>query len=80
MADRLPHLYCANCHANEQEWKEASGKEALAAYAINAFAVPFQFRDDLQYVVALIDLHEGPRMISNIAECDPDKLENGMEL
>jgi uncharacterized protein len=31
-------------------------------------------------VVAMIDLPEGPRMISNIVECDQEKLENGMEL
>jgi len=78
--DHPPYLYCTNCHADEHEWIEASGKAALAAYAINTFGVPFPFWDDLPYVVALIDLQEGPRMISNIVECDHDKLENGMEL
>ena len=28
----------------------------------------------------MIDLPEGPRMISNIVECDHDGLENGMAL
>lgn len=78
--DHPPYLYCTNCHADEHEWIEASGKATLAAYAINVFGVPFPFWDDLPYVVALIDLQEGPRMISNIVECDHDKLENGMEL
>jgi len=78
--DHPPYLYCTSCHADEHEWIEASGKATLAAYAINVFGVPFPFWDDLPYVVALIDLQEGPRMISNIVECDHDKLENGMEL
>jgi len=78
--DHPPYLYCTNCHADEHEWIEASGKATLAAYAINVFGVPFPFWDDLPFVVALIDLQEGPRMISNIVECDHDKLENGMEL
>jgi uncharacterized OB-fold protein len=42
--------------------------------------VPFPFWDDMPYVVAMIDLEEGVRMISNIVECDHDKLKNGMEL
>ena len=78
--DHPPYLYCTSCHADEHEWIEASGKATLAAYAINVFGVPFPFWDDLPYVVALIDLQEGPRMISNIVECDHDKLENGMKL
>ena len=78
--DHPPYLYCTSCHADEHEWIEASGKATLAAYAINVFGVPFPFWDDLPFVVALIDLQEGPRMISNIVECDHDKLENGMEL
>lgn len=59
---------------------EASGKATLAAYAINNFGVPFPFWADLPYVVALIDLAEGPRMISNVVECDFEELLNGMEL
>jgi uncharacterized OB-fold protein len=78
--DHPPYLYCTNCHADEHEWVETSGKATLAAYAINQFGVPFPFWADLPYVVAMIDLPEGPRMISNIVECDHDKLENGMEL
>jgi hypothetical protein len=42
--------------------------------------VPFPFWDDMPYVVAMIDLDEGVRMISNIVKCDHDKLKNGMEL
>ena len=34
----------------------------------------------MPFVVAMIDLDEGVRMISNIVECDHDKLKNGMEL
>jgi uncharacterized OB-fold protein len=78
--DHPPYLYCTNCQADEHEWVEASGTASLAAYAINMFGVPFPFWVDLPYVVAMIDLPEGPRMISNIVQCDHDKLENGMDL
>lgn len=78
--DHPPYLYCTNCHADEHEWIEASGKAVLATYAINIFGVPFPFWVDLPYVVALVDLPEGPRMISNIVDCEHDQLVNGMEL
>jgi hypothetical protein len=78
--DHPPYLFCTNCMAEEHEWVEASGKGTLYAYAINTFGVPFPFWDDMPYVLAIIDLDEGPRMISNIVECDHDRLENQMRL
>ena len=30
------------------------------------------FRDEVPYVVALIDLDEGARLMSNVVGCDPD--------
>jgi len=35
---------------------------------------------DLPYVLGLVDLKEGPRMITNIVGCDHNMLKNGMEL
>ncbi|RJP34044.1 MAG: Zn-ribbon domain-containing OB-fold protein [Actinobacteria bacterium] len=78
--DHPPYLYCTACQADEHEWIEASGKGTLYAYAVNHFGVPFPFWDDMPYVLAMVDLPEGPRMISNIVECDIEKLANGMEL
>lgn len=78
--DQPPYLYCTNCHSDAAEWIEATGKGTLVAYAINEYMVPFPFWDDMPYVLAMIDLEEGVRMISNIVECDHDALENGMAL
>jgi uncharacterized OB-fold protein len=78
--DHPPYLYCTNCHSDNSEWIEASGKGKLVAYAINTYMVPFPFWDEMPYVLAMIDLDEGVRMISNIIECEQDKLENGMSL
>ena len=78
--DHPPYLYCTHCLSDNLEWIEASGKGKLYAYAINYYMVPFPFWDDMPYVVAMIDLQEGVRMISNLVECDPKELKNGMEL
>ena len=52
----------------------------LYAFAVNEVGVPFPFMPDLPYVTALIDLKEGPRMLSTIVECDLKDIKNGMEL
>jgi len=78
--DHPPYLYCTECHVDDHEWVESSGKGVLNAYAVNHFGVPFPFWPDLPYVTAMVDVEEGPRMITNIVECDPEALKNGMEL
>jgi len=78
--DHPPYLYCTNCMSENSKWIEASGRATLYAYCVNEYGVPFYFMPDLPYVVALVDLDEGPRMISNIVECDPKELKNGMKL
>jgi uncharacterized OB-fold protein len=78
--DHPPYLYCTECQSDNSEWIEASGRATLYAFAINEYGVPFAFMPDLPYVTALIDLPEGPRMLSNVVECDPKELKNGMEL
>ena len=78
--DHPPYLYCTNCSSDNSEWIEASGKGKLVAYAVNTYMVPFPFWDDMPYVVAMIELEEGVRMISNIVQCDHNKLKNGMAL
>ena len=64
--DHPPYLYCTACSSEDAEWIEASGKARLYAYAVNTYAVPFPFMEDLPYALAMVDLPEGPRIISNI--------------
>jgi uncharacterized OB-fold protein len=78
--DHPPYLYCTECLSDDHVWIETSGKATLYAFAINEYGVPFPFMPDLPYVLALVDLEEGPRMISNIVECDLKTLKNGMAL
>jgi uncharacterized OB-fold protein len=78
--DHPPYLFCTSCMAEEHEWIEASGRGTLYSYAVNTFGVPFPFWDDMPYVLAIIDLDEGPRLVSNVVDCDLERLENGMNL
>lgn len=78
--DHPPYLFCTECGSMASEWVKASGRARLYAFAVNTYGVPFPFVADLPYVTALVDLPEGPRMISNVVGCPPAELRNGMDL
>ena len=69
-----PRLVCPHCSSKDLEWVEASGKGTIFSYTVVMNNAPSAFIDDIPYVVALIKLEEGVQMLSNIVECDPDKV------
>tara|TARA_B100000700_G_C14819060_1_gene748937 strand:+ start:468 stop:893 length:426 start_codon:yes stop_codon:yes gene_type:complete len=71
-----PRVHCNVCHTTELTWCPATGKGTIASYTVVHRSVSSDFK--APYVVALIDLHEGPRMMSQIVGADLDSLEIGM--
>lgn len=65
-----PRAVCPHCMSDQIEWVEASGKGKVYSYTIARRGAGPAFADDAPYVVALIDLDEGVRMMSNIVNCD----------
>lgn len=62
---------CPECHSTNKELMTASGRGRIYSFVV--YHVPYHpaFKDDLPYVVALVELEEGPRFLSNIVGCDP---------
>jgi uncharacterized OB-fold protein len=65
-----PRAICPHCHADAIEWKRASGEGTIYTYTVARRAAGPAFEEDVPYVVALIDLAEGPRMMSNVIADD----------
>lgn len=63
-----PRLYCVHCSASHLRWVEACGRGVVYSYTIIRQNKSPEFRDDVPYNVALIQLEEGPRMMSNIVD------------
>ena len=75
-----PRAVCARCLGNSIEHFAASGRGAVYTYTvIRQNGVP-PFRDALPYVLAYVDLEEGPRLLTNIIGCDPTAVEIGMSV
>jgi uncharacterized protein len=61
-----PAPVCPGGSGHELRWFEASGRGRLAAFTSVEHAAHPAVRDRLPYLVALVDLDEGPRFICNL--------------
>ncbi len=73
-----PHTHCEQCGSADLAWQAASGKGTIYTYTISYRAPHPVFRDQCPMVIAVVELDEGPRLITNIIECDPDHVAVGM--
>jgi uncharacterized OB-fold protein len=56
------------------EWYEARGKATLYTGRVIYNNEQPPFRDRVLYVAALVDLAEGPRMMTSVLDCPSDEL------
>jgi len=71
-----PRAFCPTCGTGVGvglEWRTASGAASVASFTIehNPAATGTTFSGGQPYVVALVDLAEGVRMLTNIVDCAP---------
>lgn len=62
----LPRYLCPACWSTELDWMQASGLGTVHSFTVIRRAPLAAFVGRVPYVVALIDLDEGPRMMANI--------------
>lgn len=72
-----PRALCPHCHADALEWRQVSGEGTIYSYTVARRPAGPAFAEAVPYVIALIDLKEGARMMSNIVTADPDALKIG---
>lgn len=66
-----PRPLCTNCHSDRLTWTEVSGEGVIYSYTVCHRPAGPAFKTNVPYVVALIDLREGARMLSNVVTDDP---------
>lgn len=72
-----PRAMCTDCAA-EPEWREASGRGVVHTYTIIRQNWAKPFREELPYVVAMVELEEGVKMMTNLTDVEIDAVEVGM--
>jgi uncharacterized OB-fold protein len=79
-----PRPLCNECGSDGLEWKPMSGNGKVYSFTvirqIVGRAASKAFEPDVPYVVAWVDLDEGPRMITNIVQCPVESVQLGMKV
>ncbi len=64
-----PSPVCPNCTSKNVEWFDASGDATLYSYVIHHRPLPYWDTEGPRSV-AIVELAEGPRMISSVVGCE----------
>jgi uncharacterized OB-fold protein len=74
----FPREVCVRCLGNTLEWREVTGLGSVYAFLVEHRPnLPGVFGDS-PYVVALVDLDEGVRLMSNVVGCPAETVVVGM--
>lgn len=61
-----PRPFCVHCESDDLQWRAVSGLGRIYTYTVNHRAPNPFMKQRLPYVVALVELDEGPRLMANI--------------
>jgi uncharacterized OB-fold protein len=75
-----PRPFCPTCWSTDVDWVAASGKARLYTYSVVHENDLPPWPERVPYVAAVVDLEEGPRVMTNVEGVAFDELEIGMRL
>ncbi|MGF1599380.1 MAG: Zn-ribbon domain-containing OB-fold protein [Acidimicrobiales bacterium] len=65
-----PRAVCPICSSFDLSWFDATGEGSVYSYTV-VHQSQGRWRDATPYVYAYVELDEGPRVMTNIVDCDP---------
>jgi len=69
---------CPRCLSTSASWEEVSGRGEVYSFAVFRHAYNEAWRERIPYAVALVQLDEGPIVITDVAVDDPATVRVGM--
>jgi uncharacterized OB-fold protein len=74
-----PRPFCPKCSSLRIGWVQASGRGTVYSFTVNRRGTADlpEYRNSGTYVLAYVELEEGPRVMTNIVDCDPDSVRIG---
>ena len=61
-----PRPLCLHCESDKLQWQRVSGLGKIYTYTVNHRAPNAFMKARLPYVVAMVELDEGPRLMANV--------------
>src|SRR5580704_19763882 len=68
-----PRAICPFCFSDKTEWEPASGAGKIYSFSVMR-------RATVPYAIAYVTLSEGVSMLTNIVDCDLDKIRIGQDV
>lgn len=75
-----PTRMACSCGSGELPWVDTSGRGTVFSFTIVHRAPDPAFRAETPYVIAVVELEEGARLLSNVIGCRPDDVRIGMKV
>ena len=69
---------CPHCHRASLDWTDAAGTGTVYTYTVVTHPTHAALAGRVPYVVAIVELDEGPRLVTGITGCDVDQVRAGM--
>ena len=69
---------CPHCHSTDVGWHEVAGTGTVYTYTVVRHATHAALAGRIPYVIAIVELTEGPRIVTGIIGCDPQDVMAGM--
>ncbi|MET8680092.1 Zn-ribbon domain-containing OB-fold protein [Streptomyces sp. NPDC004647] len=70
-AHHYPREFCPRCWSEDVSWEQASGRATLYTWSVVHRNDLPPFGERVPYVAAVVDLAEGPRMMTEVVDCVP---------
>jgi uncharacterized OB-fold protein len=67
-----PRVLCPFCASREIDWIQASGRGRLYSFEIAHQILNKAFKVKTPVVLAMVELEEGPRLLTNLVDVEPD--------
>ena len=75
-----PRPRCPHCGSASVEWKRSRGEGVVHTFTVvRQSGDPF-FKTRTPYAVAMVQLDDGPLLMSNVVDCEVDKIKIGMRV
>ena len=69
---------CSKCLSRDATWAPVSGRGTVFSFAIMHQAIHPGFAAETPYAVVVVELDEGPRLLSNLVDCPTADVHIGM--
>lgn len=73
-----PYPACPYCGTPGGDWHALSGKGKIYSWIVVHHPVDSRLKEDVPYVVALVELEEGPRLVGRLVGLPPEEIKGEM--